>query len=94
MDTLQTKLIAVFLLINIIAFLIMMTDKIKSRKVGAARISEGILFFMATALGSVGVFAGMFVFHHKTRKWYFLLGIPLLILQNTALLYLVYLMQK
>ncbi|HBU10631.1 MAG TPA: DUF1294 domain-containing protein, partial [Candidatus Moranbacteria bacterium] len=46
-------------------------------------------FFIATAFGSVGVYAGMFVFHHKTQKWYFLVGIPLLILQNATLLYFI-----
>ena len=71
--------------------MIMLADKIKSAKPGAERISEGMLFFLATAFGSVGVYAGMFVFRHKTRKWYFLAGIPLLVLQNAAVLYLVYL---
>jgi len=73
--------------INCVAFLIMMYDKMRSRRVGARRISEGKLFFMATCFGSIGVYAGMFAFRHKTKKWYFLIGIPLLMLQNTALLY-------
>jgi len=51
------------------------------------RISEGVLFFMATCFGSVGVYLGMFVFRHKTRKWYFIIGIPFLILQNISFLY-------
>jgi uncharacterized membrane protein YsdA (DUF1294 family) len=79
-----------FLAANIIAFFVMLWDKVKSRKKNSERISEGMLFFMATAFGSIGVFAGMFVFHHKTRKWYFMLGIPLLIAQNTAFLYVLY----
>lgn len=79
-----------FVIVNMVAFLIMFLDKIKSKKEGAERISEGMLFFMATIFGSVGVFAGMFVFRHKTRKWYFMVGIPLLIVQNIALLYSVY----
>lgn len=80
-----------FLAINLLAFLIMLLDKNKSKKNGAERISEGMLFFLATIFGSVGVLAGMFAFRHKTQKWYFLIGIPFLILQNMALLYLVYL---
>lgn len=89
------KLLAIFiffLLVNLIAFLIMYLDKIRSRKDGPARISEGMMFFMATVFGSVGVFAGMFAFRHKTQKWYFLIGIPLLMLQNAASLYLIYLL--
>jgi uncharacterized membrane protein YsdA (DUF1294 family) len=94
MDTMQIQLTTLFLLINIVAFLLMMSDKIRSRKMSVERISEGLLFFMATAFGSVGVYAGMFAFRHKTRKWYFLLGIPLLALQNISLLYLIYLWWK
>jgi uncharacterized membrane protein YsdA (DUF1294 family) len=84
-----SALLAVFLVINLGAFLVMLIDKVRSRRSGAERISEGMLFFLATILGSVGVYAGMFAFRHKTRKWYFLLGIPLLIVQNIALLWMV-----
>ncbi len=73
--------------VNLLAFLLMYWDKAKSKKSGAERISEGMLFFMATAFGSVGVFSGMFAFRHKTQKWYFLLGIPMLIIQNAVLLW-------
>lgn len=82
----------IFIVINLIAFLIMLIDKIKSKKSGTDRISEGMMFFLATTFGSIGVYAGMFAFRHKTRKWYFLIGIPLLILQNAASAYLVYLL--
>lgn len=84
-------LMAFFTIINLLAFFIMFLDKIKSKKNGVERISEGLLFFMATVFGSVGVYGGMFAFRHKTRKWYFVLGIPLLVLQNIAILYLMYL---
>ncbi|MCK9379076.1 MAG: DUF1294 domain-containing protein [Candidatus Moranbacteria bacterium] len=80
-----------FLVVNLLAFLMMFLDKVKSRKPGAERISEGMLFFLATIFGSVGVYVGMFAFRHKSRKWYFLIGIPLLILQNCAFLYLLFL---
>jgi uncharacterized membrane protein YsdA (DUF1294 family) len=83
-------IIIFFLAINLLAFFVMMLDKIKSRKNKAERISEGMLFFMATAFGSLGVYTGMFFFRHKTQKWYFLVGIPLLIIQNCAFLYLIY----
>lgn len=91
--TLDYNLIAIisfFMVINFLAFTIMLIDKIKSQRKGSVRISEGTLFFMATAFGSLGVYAGMFAFRHKTRKWYFLVGIPLLIIENSALLYLIY----
>lgn len=83
-----------FVLMNVIAFLIMLWDKSRSRNKGAQRISEGLMFFMATVFGSVGVLAGMFLCRHKTRKWYFMIGIPFLIVQNIALLFVVYLVMS
>lgn len=87
-------IISVFILINISAFIIMLADKIQSINPGSKRISEGMLFFLAAAFGSLGIYAGMFVCRHKTRKWYFLIGIPLLFLENLALLYLIYLLWR
>ncbi len=84
-------IIAPLIIINLIAFIIMLIDKIKSTKPGAERISEGMLFFMATVFGSFGVYAGMFAVRHKTQKWYFLIGIPLLMAENLATAYLIYL---
>lgn len=81
--------IIIIIIINIIAFLIMMVDKIKSRKHGYRRISEGKIFFMAAIFGSVGVYLGILIFRHKVKKWYFVIGIPLMMLQNAALLYLI-----
>jgi uncharacterized membrane protein YsdA (DUF1294 family) len=75
-----------FVLINLLAFGILWVDKIRSRRNNDKRISEGMMFFLATLFGSVGIFIGMFVFRHKTRKWYFLVGIPLLFFENLATL--------
>lgn len=83
--------IAPLVAINVIAFVIMWVDKIKSTKPGTPRISEGMLFFMATIFASFGVYAGMFAFRHKTKKWYFLLGIPLLMAENLITAYQIYL---
>ncbi|MFA6417030.1 MAG: DUF1294 domain-containing protein [Patescibacteria group bacterium] len=84
-------ILAFLLALNLIAFFLMFLDKLKSANPGSSRISEGLLFFLATAFGSLGVYLGMFVFRHKTRKWYFLVGIPLLFLQNLATAWLIYL---
>ncbi len=90
MDIIPLSILTFFLVVNLAAFLAMLWDKSRSRKEGAERISEGMLFFLAAAFGSVGVYAGMLAFRHKTRKWPFILGIPLLMIQNLAFLYLAY----
>ncbi len=81
--------IGIFATINLFSFIVMGNDKCKSMRSGADRTPEGLLFFMAAAFGAIGVYVGMFTFRHKTKKWYFLLGIPLLILQNLVTLYLI-----
>jgi len=74
--------------INFIAFLVMLVDKIKSTSPKASRVPEIFLFFLALIFGGVGIYIGMFVFRHKTRKWSFKIGIPLLVILNLAILYL------
>ncbi len=92
MNNLGLGLIVFFLSLNLLAFFLMFIDKINSRHPDSQRISEGMMFFLAASFGSVGVYLGMFVFRHKTKTWYFLIGIPLLIIENCALLYVVYLL--
>ena len=84
----EQTLIGLLVAINLCTFLVMANDKQKSRERGEVeRIPEGLIFFMAAAFGSVGVLAGMYILRHKTKKWYFQLGIPLLTVQNLATLY-------
>lgn len=90
MDQSYLYIVIPFALINIIAFLIMLDDKVKSSRPNAQRISEGMMFFLATIFGSLGVYTGMFAFRHKTQKWYFLIGIPFLMIENLATVYLIY----
>jgi uncharacterized membrane protein YsdA (DUF1294 family) len=54
------------------------------------RFSEGALFFLAIFFGGLGIYLGMLTFHHKTRKWYFYFGIPLILVQNFCTLVLLY----
>lgn len=71
--------------INLIALLMMWSDKRRSKKDGARRISEKALFLSAILGGSVGAILGMRLFHHKTRHWYFVWGMPAILLLQLAL---------
>ena len=80
------SLIAAYLVIvNLIALLMMWSDKHRSKKDGARRISEKALFLSAILGGSVGAILGMRLFHHKTRHWYFVWGMPLILLLQLVL---------
>ncbi|MEN9921815.1 MAG: hypothetical protein RL097_91 [Candidatus Parcubacteria bacterium] len=86
---LEQIIIAILIIINVTALLLMGNDKHRSLHGDARkRISEGYIFFIAALFGSVGVYLGMLLFRHKTKKWYFMLGVPLLMIENAATLYL------
>ena len=63
----------------------MILDKKKAID-GKFRISESALFLLSLLGGSLGGFIAMHTFHHKTRKWYFKLGIPLILVAWSALI--------
>ena len=80
----KSVLITYLLIMNAAAFILMGTDKKKARH-NAWRIPEKTLFFTAVLGGSVGSILGMWFFHHKTKHWYFVIGMPLILaLQITA----------
>ena len=72
-------------LINIFAFILMGADKRKAKK-HAWRISEKALFLAALAGGSAGAVLGMLLFRHKTKHWYFVVGLPLILVLHVGLL--------
>ena len=74
-----TLIIIYLAAINFISFVIMGVDKYKARK-RAWRIPESTLFVLALIGGSIGSIAGMHLFHHKTRHWYFLYGMPAILI--------------
>lgn len=76
------------LLINALAFALMLADKHKARK-NRWRIPERTLMMTAALGGSVGALIGMYLFRHKTKHPKFTIGIPaILILQALAALWL------
>ena len=79
---LTVKNIIIYLLcVNLISFLAMFIDKQKAKK-GSWRIKESTLLILALIGGSIGGIAGMYIFHHKTKKARFYIGMPaMLVLQ-------------
>ena len=75
--------------VNLVTFTVYGVDKAKSRR-GAWRVPEKTLFLLPLLGGSVGALLGMLVFRHKTKHWYFVWGIPLILLAQIALAVWVY----
>ena len=78
------EIICYLLAINIATFLLYGIDKYKAKK-GRWRISEATLLTMAAIGGSIGAWAGMRLWHHKTMHKKFKYGIPLIIIMQIAL---------
>lgn len=73
-------------LLNVVTFFVYGDDKRRAKRPGARRIPEKALLLLAAFGGSLGALAGMRVFHHKTRHWYFRYGVPAMLLLQLALL--------
>lgn len=77
--------LAVWLIaINLVTFAVYGADKRRARR-GAWRIPEKTLFLLPLLGGSVGALLGMRVFRHKTKHWYFVWGVPAILLAQLAL---------
>ena len=78
------KWIAAYLLgMNILGFALMLSDKRRARR-GDWRIRERTLFLAAVFGGSLGSLLGMRLLHHKTKHWYFVWGMPLILFFQLA----------
>lgn len=73
------------IIINIIGLFSMSHDK-KLAQEKHWRVPEARLFTIAALFGSIGIWSGMYLFHHKTKHIKFVLGVPaILILQCTVI---------
>ncbi len=82
-------IITYVVLMNLVSFALMGIDKYKAKK-KAWRIPEATLFLFAIFGGSLGSTLGMFLFHHKTRHWYFLYGMPAILIVQLICIYLLW----
>ena len=76
------------IVITIVTFLVYGIDKWKAKQ-GSWRISEASLLILAVIGGSIGALFGMKVWHHKTMHKKFKYGLPMILLAQIALIYLI-----
>ncbi len=82
---LKVIILVYFLVMSLIGFAIMGIDK-KRAKNDEWRIPEKTLFLIALLGGGIGTTVGMYAFRHKTKHWYFVLGMPLLAALNLVVI--------
>ncbi len=74
------------LVMSAVSFAAMGLDKLYARR-GERRIPERRLFLFTALGGAVGGLLGMYLFRHKTKHWYFVLGFWALFALQAAGLY-------
>lgn len=74
--------------INGAGLILMKSDKRKAC-MHRWRIPEKTLFLVAVCLGSPGIWAGMYLFRHKTKHMRFVIGIPLILFVQIAAICLI-----
>ena len=90
MQITSTNLLYIYVAaINVVTFFVYGLDKSKA-KAGQWRIPEAHLIFLAVIGGSVGALLGMRVFHHKTRKPKFKIGVPAILIIQLIILYFLF----
>ena len=86
MTRIVTLIVLAYLAVmTIVGLIIMKADKTKAEK-NKWRIKEATLFLVSAIGGSLGTWAGMYLFRHKTKHWYFVVGMPLILIIHIALL--------
>ncbi|MGD9679198.1 MAG: DUF1294 domain-containing protein [Vulcanibacillus sp.] len=88
MNDLIGFLICYTLIVNSVGFILMGYDKSKAKK-NEWRVPERKLYFVALIGGSIGIYLGMSKFRHKTKHFTFSYGIPLIIICNIIIYYLI-----
>ncbi len=78
-------IVCYFVTVNIFGFLFMGLDKWKAKK-RSWRIPEATLFIIAVIGGALGSVIGMYLFRHKTRHWYFVYGMPAILVIHILLM--------
>ena len=83
--TIQQGVLIWLLFMSAVSFAAMGLDKLYAGR-GERRIPEKRLFLFAALGGAVGGLLGMYLFRHKTKHWYFVVGFwALFALQGAAL---------
>jgi uncharacterized membrane protein YsdA (DUF1294 family) len=84
--TIQQGVLIWLLVMSAVSFAAMGLDKLYARR-GERRIPEKRLFLYTALGGAVGGLLGMYLFRHKTKHWYFVVGFWALFALQAAGLY-------
>ena len=85
--TLPFILLICMFVVNVLSFFLYCNDKHRA-EYGKWRIPEIVLFLLAIVGGAFGAWIAMLMFHHKTNKPLFKYGVPICLVLNCIVFYL------
>ena len=89
MDILFYLLITYLVIINLIAVIITVYDKVRAIR-GKWRVKESTLLLISALGGSVAMYITMHLIRHKTRHLKFMLGIPVIIACQCVIVFFIW----
>ena len=85
----QHRILLIYLaVVNILTIIVFGVDKMNAKS-NRQRVRIVTLLGLAFIGGSVGALIGMYGFHHKTKKAYFTVGVPLILMMQVVVLFYV-----
>lgn len=75
--------------INVVTFFLYGIDKRKAKR-SKWRIEESTLLWWAVLGGSIGAILGIKIWHHKTQRKKFAVGVPMILLTQIMIIGLIY----
>lgn len=76
--------------ISLISVIVTCYDKIAAKKLPKHRTREKTLFLLSALGGSVAMFVTMQMIRHKTKHRSFMIGIPMIMVAQAALIYAIF----
>lgn len=89
MNTAIYFFIIYFIIINIIAIIVTIYDKLCAVN-RRWRVKERTLLLISAVGGSIGMYLAMLLIRHKTRHLKFMLGIPIIIIIQLIIFYFIW----
>lgn len=83
----EKEIILYLILINILAFVLTVYDKLASKKFRKNRIRENILLLVGLMGGGLLMYITMRIINHKTRHKKFMLGLPIIVIFHLFIIY-------
>lgn len=85
LDGMEKFIIIYLAIMNALGLCMMFADKQKAKN-HSWRTPEKVLFMVSLLGGSLGTWAGMYLFRHKTKHWYFVVFMPIIFFVHLAIL--------